>query len=65
MNIPHSGDAITANSYIGQFFVADARRNNQSFTDLNLWARLSVYSYPIINAPGGEFTGSRWLVVDW
>ena len=65
MNIPHSGDAITANAYIGQFFVSDARRNNQSFTDLDLWSTLSVYSYPLINAPGGAFTGSRWLVVDW
>ena len=65
MNLPHSSDAVLANAYIGQFFITDARRNNQTFTDLNLWSHLSVYSYPLINGPGGAFSGSRWLVVDW
>lgn len=60
----HASEAITAVQYLANFFVTDARRNNQTFTDAALFARLSVFSYPWVNAPDAATSGYQWIVTD-
>ena len=47
LDINHGETSIAANNYVATFFVGDARRNNQSFSDPNLFAKYSVFSYPV------------------
>jgi gamma-glutamyl hydrolase len=63
MGINHGPDAVAAMQYVANFFVSDARRNNQSFSDVNLLAAYSVFSYPIVNAPDAATSGYQWFVV--
>lgn len=58
----HGPAAVRAMQYVANFFVEDARRNAQAFTDLALLARFSVFSYPIVNAPDAPLSGYQWVV---
>jgi len=60
----HSADAVAAMQYIANFFVADSRRNIQSFTDPVLFARYSAFSFPLVGAADAATSGFQWLVTD-
>jgi len=60
----HSGAAVAANYYVATFFVADARRNTQNFTDAALLARYSTYSFPLVSAADAATSGYQWIVAD-
>lgn len=62
LNISHTADAIEAMGYVAQFFVSDARRNNQSFADPNLQAKYSIYSYPLVASPDAAVTASQFYI---
>ena len=59
----HGADTIKAMQYMASFLVDDARRNNQSFADPALFAKYSVFSYPLVNAPDAALSGYQWYVV--
>lgn len=64
MNINHSADAVSAMQYVANFFVSDARRNNQSFdANPDLLERYSVYSYPVAGAPDQATSGYQYYIV--
>ena len=63
-NDDHSSDGIVAMQYMANFFVNDARRNIQQFNDIPLFIKLSVYSYPWVNAPDASTSGYQWIVAD-
>ena len=63
-NADHSADGVTAMQYMSNFFVGDARRNLQTFNDTALFARLSIYSYPWVNAADSVTSGVQWIVAD-
>ena len=48
--------------YMVTFFVTDARRNAQSFSDPALFAHYSAFSYPIVSAPDAATIGYQWLL---
>lgn len=48
--------------YMANFFVTDARRNAQAFSDPALFAHYSAFSYPIVSAPDAATSGYQWLV---
>jgi len=58
----HTPQSIAAMQYMATFFVGDARRNAQSFSDLALFAKYSVFSYPLVGAPDAPLSGYQWLV---
>ena len=59
----HAADTVRAMQYVANFFVEDARRNNQTFTDLALLAQYSVFSYRLVGAPDAALSGYQWYVV--
>ena len=61
----HSARSVAANYYIGTFFIADARRNWQNFTDAALFARFSSYTFPLVSAPDAATSGYQWIVTDF
>lgn len=58
----HSPEAVAAMQYMVTFFVTDARRNAQSFSDPALFAHYSAFSYPIVSAPDAATSGYQWLL---
>ena len=67
LGINHGEDSITANAYVGKFFVGDARRNNQSFVGdagAALLQKYSVFSYPLVGDADAFETGYQWIVTD-
>jgi gamma-glutamyl hydrolase len=58
----HTPSAVKAMQYMGTYFVDDARRNNQSFTDAALLSKYSVLSYPVVSAPDAAQSGYQWVV---
>ena len=60
--ISHMRGTITAMQYVANFFVDDARRNNQNFTDPALLAKYSVYSMQLISASDAATSGYQWFV---
>jgi len=58
----HSAATIRAMQYVASFFVDDARRNNQTFTDAALFAKYSVFSYPVVSAGDAATSGYQYIV---
>ena len=58
----HSAATIRAMQYVASFFVDDARRNNQTFTDTALFAKYSVLSFPVVSASDAATSGYQWIV---
>ena len=58
----HSPSAVAAAQYLAAFFVGDARRNTQAFSNTTLLSKYSVYSYPLVGAADAALSGYQWLV---
>ena len=58
----HSTEAVAAMQYLAGYFVGDARRNAQVFTDGALLAKFSCFSYPIVGAADAAVSGYQWLL---
>lgn len=64
MNSSHTSSGIAAMQYMANFFVADARRNTQSFAPGDaLFASLSAFTMPIVGAADVATSGYAWFVV--
>ena len=62
ISISHARETITAMQYIANFFVDDARRNSQAFSDPALLSKFSVFSMALVSAPDAATSGYQWLV---